>query len=89
MASARASRHAFSGVAAFVFVVSVAATILWCGSMAILLVLGVMNPGAMAVVAAAITTERLAPARERVARAIGAVIVGAGLLLIASAAGLG
>jgi len=39
-------------------------------------------------VAAAITVERLAPAGERAARAIGAVIVGLGLLLIARAAGL-
>jgi len=41
------------------------------------------------VVAAAITLERLAPAGERVARAIGVVIVGAGLFLIARATGLG
>ena len=59
------------------------------GLMAILLVIGVMDLRAMAVVAAAITVERLAPAGERVARAIGAVVVGAGLLLIARAAGLG
>src|SRR5262249_15884388 len=59
------------------------------GLTAILLVIGVMDLRAMAVVAAAITTERLAPAGERVARAIGAVVVGAGLLLIARAAGLG
>jgi uncharacterized membrane protein len=37
----------------------------------------------MAVVAAAITVERLAPAGERVARAIGAVVVWAGFFLIA------
>jgi hypothetical protein len=37
----------------------------------------------------AITVERLAPAGERVARAIGAVVVGVGLFLIARAAGLG
>ena len=43
----------------------------------------------MAVVAAAITVERLAPAGERVALAIGVVVVGAGLLLIARTAGLG
>jgi hypothetical protein len=43
----------------------------------------------MAVVAAAITVERLAPAGERVARATGVVVVGAGLFLIARAAGLG
>jgi predicted metal-binding membrane protein len=59
------------------------------GLMAILLVLGVMDLRAMAVVAAAITAERLAPAGERVARAIGAVVVGAGSFLIARAAGLG
>jgi predicted metal-binding membrane protein len=59
------------------------------GLIAILLVIGVMDLRAMAVVAAAITVERLAPAGERVARAIGAVVVGGGLLLIARAAGLG
>jgi predicted metal-binding membrane protein len=59
------------------------------GLIAILLVIGVMDLRAMAVVAAAITVERLAPAGERVARAIGAVVVGAGLLQIARAAGLG
>ncbi len=59
------------------------------GFMAILLVIGVMDLRAMAVVAAAITVERVAPAGERVAQAIGAVLVGAGLFLIARAAGLG
>ena len=59
------------------------------GLMAILLVIGVMDPRAMAVVAAAITVERLAPAGERVARAVGVVVVGAGALLIVRAAGLG
>jgi predicted metal-binding membrane protein len=58
------------------------------GLMAILLVIGVMDGGAMAVVTTAITVERLAPADERVAHAIGAVVVAAGLLLIALAAGL-
>jgi predicted metal-binding membrane protein len=57
------------------------------GQTAVLLGLGVMDLRAMAVVAAAITVERLAPAGERVARAIGAVGVGAGLFLIARAAG--
>jgi len=57
--------------------------------MAILLVIGVMNVLAMAVVAAAITVERLAPAGERVARATGAVALGAGVFLIARAAGIG
>jgi predicted metal-binding membrane protein len=59
------------------------------GLMAILLVIGVMDLRAMTVVAAAITVERLAPAGERVARATGAVVVGAGLFLIARAAGRG
>src|SRR5207302_6245549 len=59
------------------------------GLMVILLVIGVMDLRAMAVVAAAITVERLVPAGERVARATGAVVVGAGLLLIARAVGLG
>src|SRR5216117_2031433 len=59
------------------------------GLIAILLVIGVMDLRAMAVVAAAITVERLAPSGERVARATGAVAVGAGLFLIARAAGLG
>jgi predicted metal-binding membrane protein len=48
-----------------------------------------MDLRAMAVVAAAITVERLAAAGERVARATGTVVVGAGLFLIARAAGLG
>ena len=59
------------------------------GLTAILLVIGFMDLRAMAVVAAAITIERLAAAGERVARAIGAVVVAAGLFLIARAAGLG
>jgi predicted metal-binding membrane protein len=58
------------------------------GLIAILLVIGVMDLRAMAVVAVAITAERLAPAGERIARAIGAVVVGAGLFLIVRAAGL-
>jgi hypothetical protein len=44
---------------------------------------------AMAVVTAAITAERLASSGERVARAIGAAVVGLGLCVIARAAGLG
>jgi predicted metal-binding membrane protein len=53
-----------------------------------LLVGGVMNLRAMSVVTAAITVEHLAPAGERVA-AIGDILTGAGLWLIARAAGLG
>jgi len=60
-----------------------------CASlMAILLVIGIMDLRVMAVVTAAITAERLAPARMRVARAIGVVVVGGGLFLIARAVGL-
>jgi predicted metal-binding membrane protein len=59
------------------------------GLMAILLVVGVMDLRAMAVVGAAITVERLSPAAERAARAVGAVGVGAGVFLIARATGLG
>jgi len=58
------------------------------GLTAILLVIGLMDLRAMAAVTAAMTAERLAPAGQRVARAIGAVVVGAGLFLIGRAAGL-
>jgi predicted metal-binding membrane protein len=57
------------------------------GLTAILLVIGVMDLRAMTVIAASITVERFAG--HRVARAIGAVFVGAGLLLIVQAVGLG
>jgi predicted metal-binding membrane protein len=57
--------------------------------MAVLLVVGVMDLRAMALVTAAITVERLAPAGEYVARVLGAVVAGAGLFLIAGASGLG
>jgi predicted metal-binding membrane protein len=59
------------------------------GLMVILLVIGVMDLRAMTVVTAAITAERLAPAGERVARVIGAAVVGAGFLLIVRAWGTG
>ncbi len=59
------------------------------GLITLLLVVGVMDLGAMAVVAAAITVERLAPGGERVAQITGAVVVGAGVFLIARASGLG
>lgn len=55
-----------------------------CGNlMLILLVVGVMDLRAMAVVTAAITLERLSPIGERVARATGVVIVGVGLMMMA------
>jgi predicted metal-binding membrane protein len=58
------------------------------GLTAVLLAVGVMDLRAMAVVAVAITVERLAPAGPRIARAIGVVLVGVGLFVIARAAGL-
>jgi predicted metal-binding membrane protein len=57
--------------------------------MAILLVVGLMDLRAMAMVTAAITIERLAPAGAPAARAIGSVVVAAGLFLIARATGIG
>lgn len=60
------------------------------GFTAILLVTGMMDLRVMALVTAAVTAERLAPNGQRVARAIGIVVIGVGLLLIARAAtGLG
>ncbi|HEV7611633.1 MAG TPA: DUF2182 domain-containing protein [Steroidobacteraceae bacterium] len=60
-----------------------------CGGLtAILLVVGVMDARAMTLVTIATTVERVAPAAERVARPIGTVVIGAGLFLIARAAGL-
>ena len=58
------------------------------GLTAILLVIGVMDLRAMAVVTAAVTIERLAPAGERAARAIGGVVIAAALFWIARTAGL-
>jgi len=59
------------------------------GLMAVLLAVGVMDLRAMAGLAAAIALERIAPAGERLARGIGVVVIGAGVLLLARAAGLG
>ncbi len=56
------------------------------GLTAILFVLGLMDLRVMLIVTAAITLERLSPAGWRVARAIGALSVGAGGLLIVRAA---
>lgn len=58
------------------------------GLMGVLLVVGVTDIRAMAVVAAAITAERLAPAGEHIARATGVLVIGAGLYLVARAAGI-
>jgi predicted metal-binding membrane protein len=60
-----------------------------CGNlMLVLLVVGIMDLGAMGAVTAAITVERLAPAGERFAQAIGAILAGAGLFLIVQTVGL-
>jgi predicted metal-binding membrane protein len=61
-----------------------------CGNlMAILLVLGVMDLRAMAVVTAATAVERLTPAPHAVARSLGAVLVAAGVYLVARVVGIG
>lgn len=59
------------------------------GMTGILLAVGMMDLAAMAAVTAAITVERLAPAGERIARAIGFGLVGTGLFLLARVVGLG
>jgi len=50
---------------------------------AILLVLGVMDLRAMAIVTLAITAERIASEGQRVARLIGALAIASGLILLA------
>jgi predicted metal-binding membrane protein len=57
------------------------------GWMAILLVVDVMDVGAMTIVAAAITIERAAPGGVRFARATGLLVVAVGLVRMARAAG--
>jgi hypothetical protein len=47
-----------------------------------------MDMRAMAAITTAIALERLAPAGERIAQAIGVAIVGVGLLMVARATGL-
>ena len=56
-----------------------------CGFMMTLLVTGVMDLGVMALVAAGITVERLAPRPERAARTAGVLAIAAGALMIARA----
>ena len=56
------------------------------GLTAVMLTMGMMDIRVMATVTAAITIERLAPAGQRIARAIGVVTAAAGLLLIARTA---
>ena len=54
---------------------------------AVLLAVGVMNPGAMVIVAAAISAERLVPAGERIARATGGVAIAAGVFMVMQSTG--
>ncbi len=56
-----------------------------CG--AVLLATGVTDLSAMAMIAIAITVERLAPKRRRAARAIGFLIMAAAILVIVRAVG--
>jgi len=58
------------------------------GLMSILLVIGMMNLFGMAIVAIAITFERLAPASKWVTGTIGTIGIGAGFFLIARAVGI-
>jgi predicted metal-binding membrane protein len=58
------------------------------GLTVVLLVLGLMDWRAMAVVTAAITLERLAPRGERIARVIGSIVIGTGLVLTGRAIGI-
>lgn len=58
------------------------------GLTAILFVIGVMDLGAMIIVAAAIAAERVLPRGERVARVVGVVAMATGLISIMQAAGL-
>jgi len=58
------------------------------GLTAALLAVGMMDLRAMAAVTAAITAERVAPNGERVARAIGAIVVMIGLSMLARALGV-
>ena len=55
------------------------------GMMIVLLLIGVMDLGAMAIVTTAITLERVAPSGARTARAIGGITVAAGMSLLALA----
>ena len=58
------------------------------GPTALLFAIGIMDLRAMALVTAIVTAERLAPHGGHVARAVGVVMIGAGLFLLARASGL-
>ena len=55
------------------------------GYIMILLVTGVMNVGVMAIVAAAITIERLVPSPQHIARTAGLIVIAAGAIAIVRA----
>ncbi len=57
------------------------------GLMLVMLVTGVMDLGIMVAVAAAITVEQVVPMPERIARAIGIVVILAGIFIIIRAIG--
>jgi len=59
------------------------------GFTAILLVAGVMDLRAMALITAAISAERLAPSGRRVSQGVGVLLTAAGLFLVARAGWLG
>jgi len=59
------------------------------GFTGILLVAGVMDLRAMALVTAAVSAERLSPSARHASRAVGAVLVAAGLFLVARAGWVG
>jgi Predicted metal-binding integral membrane protein (DUF2182) len=80
--SERSAAHEVLAVASLMFAASTTLTIVWCAPM------GVMDLRVMAVVTTAMTAERFAPAGERVARAIGVLVVCAGVLMLAQAAAL-
>jgi predicted metal-binding membrane protein len=56
--------------------------------MVILLVTGMMNLASMAIIAAAITVERLAPRPQLIARSAGFIMIAAGAFGIARALGV-
>jgi predicted metal-binding membrane protein len=58
------------------------------GLMLVLLVIGMMNLWAMAIVTLAISIERLAPASKHVTGTVGAISIATGFFLIARAAGI-
>jgi len=58
------------------------------GFMAILLITGMMNLASMAIIAVAITVERLAPRPQLIARTAGFIMIVAGVLVFARALGV-